>query len=174
MGKAGVLTRVGPSLGDSTDMDEKAGEADMVYRRRGLSWYGQLSNWQKYQCSMACCRSALMDNLFWKRKKNLYSPSACLNCRGSWGLETIVPGMNLNTGGGFLGGGWLFVGAGSRTRVVTLEQGKVVSTTVEGVSGQLSSQPQVEAGRSNQEDIELDSMFVALLCYSEESVDDKV
>ena len=86
----------------------------------------------------------------------------------------IVPGMNLNTGGGFLGGGWLFVGSGSRTRVVTLEQGEVVLTTVEGVSGQLSSQPQVEAGRSNQEDIELDSKFVALLCFPEVSVDDKV
>ena len=100
--------------------------------------------------------------------------SACLNRSGSWGLEMIVPGMNSNTGGGFLGGGWLFVGSGSRTRVVTLEQGEVVSTTVEGVSGQLSSQPQVEAGKSNQEDIELDSKFVVLLCYSEESVDDKV
>ena len=29
MGKAGVATQVGPSLGDSTDMDERAGEADM-------------------------------------------------------------------------------------------------------------------------------------------------
>ena len=57
---------------------------------------------------------------------------------------------------------------------MTLEQGEVVSTTVEGVSGQLSSQPQVEAGRSNQEDIELDSKFVALLCCPEESVDDRV
>ena len=100
--------------------------------------------------------------------------SACLNRSGSWGLEMIVPGMNSNTGGGFLSGGWLLVGSGSRTRVVTLEQGEVVSTTVEGVSGQLSSQPQVEAGRSNQEDIELDSKSVALLCYSEGSVDDKV
>ena len=100
--------------------------------------------------------------------------SACLNCSGSWGLEMIVPGMNLNTGDGFLGGGWWSVGLGSRARVVTLEQGEVVSTMVEGVSGQLSSQPQVEAGRSNQEDIELDSKFVVLLCYSEESVDDKV
>ena len=100
--------------------------------------------------------------------------SVCLNRRGSWGLEMIVPGMNSNTGGGFLGGGWLFVGSGSRTRVVTLEQGEVVSTTVEGVSGQLSSQPQVEAGKSNQEDIDLDSEFVVLLCYPEESVDDKV
>ena len=100
--------------------------------------------------------------------------SACLNRRGSWGLETIVPGMNSNTGGGFLGGGWLFVGSGSRTRVVMLEQGEVVSTTVEGVSGQLSLQPQVEAGKSNQENIDFDSKFVALLCYSEESVDDKV
>ena len=100
--------------------------------------------------------------------------SACLNRRGSWGLETIVPGMNSNTGGGFLGGGWLLVGLGSRTRVVTLEQGKVVSTTVEGVSGQLSSQPQVEAGRSNQEDIDFCSKLVALLCCSEGSVDDKV
>ena len=100
--------------------------------------------------------------------------SACLNRSGSWGLETIVPGMNSNTGGGFLGGGWLLVGSGSRARVVTLEQGEVVSTTVEGVSGQLSSQPQVEAGRSNQEDIELDSEVDVLLCYSEESVCDRV
>ena len=30
MGKAGVVTRVGPSLGDSTDMDEWAGDADML------------------------------------------------------------------------------------------------------------------------------------------------
>ena len=30
MGKAGVAARVGPSLGDSTDMDEWAGEADML------------------------------------------------------------------------------------------------------------------------------------------------
>ena len=29
IGKAGVLTRVGPSLGDSMDMDEWAGKADM-------------------------------------------------------------------------------------------------------------------------------------------------
>ena len=29
MGKAGVATWVGPSLGNSTDMDEWAGEADM-------------------------------------------------------------------------------------------------------------------------------------------------
>ena len=100
--------------------------------------------------------------------------SACLNRRGSWGLETIVPGMNSNTGGGFLGGGWLLVDSGSRTRVVTLEQGEVVSTTVEGVSGQFSSQPQEEAGRSNQEDIDFDSKLIALLCYSEGSVDDKV
>ena len=85
-----------------------------------------------------------------------------------------MPGTNSNTGGGFLGGGWWFVGSRSRARVVTLEQGEVVSTTVEGVSGQLSSQPQVEAGKSNQEDIELDSKFVVLLCYLEESVDDKV
>ena len=85
-----------------------------------------------------------------------------------------MPGMNSNAGGGFLGGGWLFVGSGSRTRVVTLEQGELVSTTVEGVSGQLSSQPQVEAGRSNQEDIELDSRPVVLLCCSEASDDDKV
>ena len=99
---------------------------------------------------------------------------ACLNCRGSWGLEIIVPGMNSNTGGGFLGGGWSFVCSGSRTRVVTLEQGEVISTMVEGVSGQLSSQPQVEAGRSNQEDIELDFELVVLLCFSERSVDDKV
>ena len=100
--------------------------------------------------------------------------SACLNHRGSWGLEMIVLGMNSNTGGGFLGGGWLFVGSGSRTRVVTLEQGEVVSTTVEGVSGQLSSQPQVEVGRSNQEDIEPDFKLVVLLCFLEGSVDDKV
>ena len=86
----------------------------------------------------------------------------------------IVPGMNSNTGGGFLGSGWQLVGSGSRTRVVTLEQGEVVSTTVEGVSGQLSSQPQVEAGKSNQEDIELGLEVVALLCCSEASVDDKV
>ena len=85
-----------------------------------------------------------------------------------------VPGMNLNMGGGFLGGGWTFVGSGSRTRVVTLEQGEVVSTMVEGVSGQLSSQPQVEVGKSNQEDIELDFELVALLCSSEGNVDDKV
>ena len=82
--------------------------------------------------------------------------------------------MNSNTGGGFLGGGWLFVGSGSRTRVVTLEQGEVVSTTVEGVLGQLSSQPQVEAGRSNQEDIELDFELAVLLCLSAASVDDRV
>ena len=82
--------------------------------------------------------------------------------------------MNLNTGGGFLGGGWSFVGSGSRTRVVTLEQGEMISTTVEGVSGQFSSQPQVKAGKSNQEDIELDSKFVVLLCFSVGSVDDKV
>ena len=100
--------------------------------------------------------------------------SACLNRRGSWGLDTIVSGMNSNTGGGFLGGGWLLVGSGSRTRVVTLEQGEVVSTTVEGVSGQFSSQPQVEAGRSNQEDIELGLEVVALLYCSEASVDGKV
>ena len=85
-----------------------------------------------------------------------------------------MPGMNSNTGGGFLGGGRLFVGSGSRTRVVTLEQGEVVSTMVEGVSGQLSSQPQVEAGKSNQEDIDFDSKFVALLCHSEGSVGDRV
>ena len=82
--------------------------------------------------------------------------------------------MNLNTGGGFLGSGRRLVGSGSRTRVVTLEQGEVVSTTVEGVSGQLSSQPQVEAGKSNQEDIDFDSKFVALLYCSEGSVGDKV
>ena len=29
MGKAGVVARVGFSLGNSTDMDERAGEADM-------------------------------------------------------------------------------------------------------------------------------------------------
>ena len=55
-----------------------------------------------------------------------------------------------------------------------LEQGEVVLTTVEGVLGQLSSQPQVEAGRSNQEDIELDSELVVLLCFSEGSVNDRV
>ena len=115
-----------------------------------------------------------MDSLFWKRKKNLYRPSACLNHRGSLGLEMIVLEMNSNTGGGFLGGGRSFVGSGPRTRVVTLEQGKVVSTTVEGVSSQLSSQPQVEADRSNQEDIEFDSGVVALLCCSEANVYDKV
>ena len=82
--------------------------------------------------------------------------------------------MNSNTGGGFLGGGWLLVCLGSRTSVVTLEQGEVVLTTVEGVSGQLSSQPQVEAGKSNQEDIELDFELIALLCFLEGSVDDKV
>ena len=85
-----------------------------------------------------------------------------------------MPGINLNTRGGFLGGGWLFVGSGSRTRVVMLEQGEVVSTTVEGVLGQLSSQPQVEAGRSNQEDIDFGLEFAILLCFSEGSVDDKV
>ena len=115
-----------------------------------------------------------MDNLFWKQKKNLYKPSACLNCRGSWGLEIIVLGMNLNTRGGFLGGSWMFVGLGSRTRVVTLEQGEVVLMMVEGVLGQLSSQPQVEAGRSNQEDIELDSEVIALLCCPEANACDKV
>ena len=82
--------------------------------------------------------------------------------------------MNSNTGGSFLGGGWRSVSLGLRTRVVTLEQGKVVSMTVTGVSGQLSLQPQVEAGRSNQEDIELDFEPVALLCCSEVNVDDKV
>ena len=86
----------------------------------------------------------------------------------------MVPGLNSNTGGGFLGGGWRSVGSGSRTRVVTLEQGEVVLTTVEGVSGQLSLQPQVEAGRSNQEDIELDSKSFALLSFSEGSVNDRV
>ena len=100
--------------------------------------------------------------------------SACLNRSGLWGLEMIVPGMNSNMGGSFLGGGWSFVGTGSRTRVVTLEQGEVVSTTIEGVSGQLSSQPQVEVGRSNQEDIELDSKPIALLCFPEGSVNDRV
>ena len=83
-------------------------------------------------------------------------------------------GMNSNTGGGFLGGSWLFVGSGSRARVVTLEQGEVVSTTVEGVSGQLSSQPQVEAGKSNQEDIELGFELVALLCFLGGNVGDRV
>ena len=86
----------------------------------------------------------------------------------------IVPGMNSNTGGGLLGGSWSFVGSGSRARVVMLEQGEVVSTTVEGVSGQLSSQPQVEVGKSNQEDIELNLGFAALLCFLEGSADDKV
>ena len=100
--------------------------------------------------------------------------SACLNCSGSLLLEMMVPGMNSNTGGGFLGGGWSLVGSGSRTRVVMLEQGEVVLTTVEGVSRQLSSQPQVEAGRSNQEDIGFDSEVVALLCCSRESVCDRV
>ena len=100
--------------------------------------------------------------------------SVCLNHRGSWGLETIVPEMNLNMGGGFLGGSWAFVGSGLRTRVVTLKQGEVVSTTVEGVSGQLSSQPQVEVGRSNQEDIEVGLESVVLLCFSKGSVDDRV
>ena len=42
MGKAGVAVRVGPSLGNLMDMDERAGEADMFQRWRGLSWYGQL------------------------------------------------------------------------------------------------------------------------------------
>ena len=55
-----------------------------------------------------------------------------------------------------------------------LEKGEVISTMVEGVSGQLSSQPQVKAGRSNQEDIELDSEVVVLLCYSEANACDKV
>ena len=82
-----------------------------------------------------------MDSLFWKQKRNLYMFSACLNHRGLWGLEIIVPGTNSNMGGSFLGSGWLFVGSGSRTRVVMLEQGEVVSTMVEGVLGQLSSQP---------------------------------
>ena len=86
----------------------------------------------------------------------------------------IVLGMNSNMEGGFLGGGRLLVGSRSRTRVVMLEQGEVVSTMVEGVLGQLSSQPQVEAGRSNQEDIELGLEVVTLLCFSEESVNDKV
>ena len=99
---------------------------------------------------------------------------ACLNRRGLWGLETIVLGMNSNMGGGFLSGGWLLVCSGSRTSVVMLEQGDVVSTTVDRVSGQLSSQPQVEVGRSNQEDIELDFELAALLCSLEESVYDRV
>ena len=30
IGKTGVVARVGPSLGDSTDMDDRAGEADML------------------------------------------------------------------------------------------------------------------------------------------------
>ena len=100
--------------------------------------------------------------------------SVCLNRRGSWGLETIVLGINSNTGGGFLGGGWTFVSSGLRTRVVMLEQGEVISTMVEGVSGQLSLQPQVEVGRSNQEDIKFNSELVALLCFLGESVDDRV
>ena len=58
--------------------------------------------------------------------------------------------------------------------MVMLEQGEVVSMTVEGVLGQLSSQPQVEVGRSNQKDIELNSEVVILLCCSEVSVCDRV
>ena len=85
-----------------------------------------------------------------------------------------MPGMNSNTGGGFLGGGRLSVSSGSRTRVVMLEQGEVVSMTVKGVLGQLSLQSQVEVGRSNQEDIELHFEVIALLCHPEGSVDDKV
>ena len=85
-----------------------------------------------------------------------------------------MPGMNSNTGGSFLGGGWMLVSSGSRAKVVTLKQGEVVSMTVEGVSSQLSLQLQVEVGRSNQEDIVFDSKFVVLLCFSEVSVDDKV
>ena len=85
-----------------------------------------------------------------------------------------MPGMNSNTGGDFLGGCGLLVSSGSRTRVVMLEQGEVVSTTVEGVSGQLSSQPQVEAGKSNQEDIELGFKLVALLCFLEGNDGDRV
>ena len=85
-----------------------------------------------------------------------------------------MPGMNSNMGGGFLGGGRSLVCSWSRTRVVTLEQGEVVLTMVEGVLGQLSSQPQVEAGRSNQEDIELAIKLVALLCFPEKSVNDRV
>ena len=42
MGKAGVAVQVGPSLGNLMDMDERAGEADMIQQWRGLSWYGQL------------------------------------------------------------------------------------------------------------------------------------
>ena len=57
---------------------------------------------------------------------------------------------------------------------MTLEQGEVILTMVEGVSGQLSSQPQVEVGKSNQEDIELDLESVVLLCFPEGSVDDRV
>ena len=86
----------------------------------------------------------------------------------------IVLGINLNTGGGFLGSSRFSVCSGSRTKVVTLEQGEVVLTMVEGVSGQLSLQPQVEAGRSNQKDIKLDLEVVALLCCSRVSVNDKV
>ena len=85
-----------------------------------------------------------------------------------------MPGMNSNMGGGFLGGSRSFVCSGSSTRVMTLEQGEVVLTMVEGVSGQLSSQPQVEVGRSNQEDIELDFGLTPLLCFLKGSVDDRV
>ena len=82
--------------------------------------------------------------------------------------------MNSNMGGGFLCSGGLDVDAGSRMRVVMLEQGEVVLMTVDGVSGQLSLQPQVEADRSNQKDIELDSRVVVFLCFSEGSVNDRV
>ena len=85
-----------------------------------------------------------------------------------------MPGMNFNMGGGFLGGDWLSVSSGSKTKVVTLEQGEVVLTMVEGVSGQLSLQPQVEAGKSNQEDIKLNFEVIVLLCFSEGNVGDKV
>ena len=85
-----------------------------------------------------------------------------------------MPGMNSNKGGSFLSGSRLSVSLGWRTKAVTLEQGEVVLMMVEGVSGQLSSQPQVEVGRSNQEDIELDFKVVVLLCCSRASVDDKV
>ena len=55
-----------------------------------------------------------------------------------------------------------------------LEQGEVVLTMVEGVLGQLSSQPQVEAGKSNQEDIDVDLEVVALLYCSGANVCDRV
>ena len=129
------------------------------------------------RCRSGCIQVGKRHNekRHWGKRGDIqYIPSACLNYRGSLGFDMIVPGMNLNAGGGFLGGGRLLVSLGSRTRVVTLEQGKVVLTTVKGVSGQLSLQPQVEAGKSNQEDIELGFEVVTLLCSSEGSVNDKV